>query len=537
VVARIRVRAMSDIDPGASFAFEPAPIGPRRRRRGPQPVVVGTLVVALALAVAVIKPWDGDTGAALLRRSLTPLASGVAAATVPPTPVPLDPSDPGDAVAVLAALERHDLWGVQVVAQEAGTTSETTLVEHWFKVVPTPDGGVSPLIVTSVPSIVALGISAPAEVTPLDVRVWARGHDGQWHWLEVGGFASDRPAAELLLPPPTVDGATLPIWPPGRYRLDLLMGQAVYRLDLTIDPDVAPDEAPVSRWSIATGDGTLAWLDDIRVGPFAVSNGFVLRLTGRDGATLRDAEAWLGLDGQVASMWLPSATGLGVVLPEGSRDASANIRRIAPDPGDPGTMAQVEVEAGTTQGGAAFIGFDAVAGSRFEPGLYAIDVAWNERSGSRSSTWHVELRPGPAARPSTLLEAARLYGDAAGVDGLILRGAGRRQTDDRDAPVRSFPMAASIGCGDALIDETPAVLGLGHATDIHPRSITATLRGPNGREIDVPLRIAPVVIPGLTLIAPARGVAFAAGIYRFTIFSATGWDTFTVCLGTSPFNG
>lgn len=496
-------------------------------------MVVGAIVVVVAIAVAVVKPWDAGSGSASLP---SPFGS-IASAAIAPTPAPLDPSDPVDAAAVLAALQPHDMWGMQVVGWETGTSPEPTLVEHWLKVVPTPDGGVSPLDVTSDPPIVALGITSPSEVTPLDVRAWVRGTDRRWHALEIGSFDSDRPDAALLLPPPTVDGATLPAWPPGTYRFDLLMGQTIYRLDVTIDPDLPSAEVPVSHWATTTGDGSMAWLDDIAAGPFAVSNGFVMRLASRGGPALRDPEAWLGLDGFVASAWLPSVTGLGVVLPSGSRDASAGIRRIAPEPGGPGVaMARVEVDAGTSETGVPFVVFHTTAGERLDPGVYAIDVSWNEVSGSRSLTWHIDLRPGPAARSSTLLDAARTYGAEAGVDGIVLRGAGRGETGARPAPVRTFAMAPEIGCGDDPTDETPAVIGLGHPADIHPRSITATLRVPGDRETDVPLRIAPVVIPGLTLIAPARDVAFAPGTYTFTTTALGTTRAFTLCLG-SPSGG
>jgi hypothetical protein len=98
-------------------------------------------------------------------------------------------------------------------------------------------------------------------------------------------------------------------------------------------------------------------------------------------------------------------------------------------------------------------------------------------------------------------------------------------------------MAASIGCDEQLIDETPAVLGIGHPVTEFVDEVTATVIGPTGREIDLPLRIAPDVVPGLTLVAPLRGATFAAGIYRFVERRDSIEIPFTVCLGTSPFSG
>ena len=149
----------------------------------------------------------------------------------------------------------------------------------------------------------------------------------------------------------------------------------------------------------------------------------------------------------------------------------------------------------------------------------------------------MELRPGPALRSTSMLTAARRYANAAGSPELILQGAGPRRTDPASAPVRTFPITRSIGCGDDLIDETPAVIGFGHGVKDYLGTITATLHGTNGREIDVPLRVARSVRPGLTLVAPVRGVAFAAGIYRFHVDDWPADQEFTVCLGTSPFFG
>jgi len=524
---------MSDIDPRRpSVDFEPVVLRPRGRRRRPEPVLVGAVLVAVALVVAVVKPWDpGPTGTVA-----TPRPTALASAVPLPTVTPLDPSDPATAVRALSALETHDAWGVRVVRQDPTVGAAGALQEAWQPVVTTGENGISQLVVASGPAIAAIGVTAPADDSPLDVRAWARGHDGQWHWLDVGRFASDRPAADLLLPPPTVDGAVLAAWPAGRYRFDLLMGTTTRRIDVTVDPDVAPGDAPVSRTSALRGDVPPAWVGAVPAGPFVVADGVVQPITGVAGDAEIDARAWLDGD-RISSAWLPGATSLGVLLPAGTTDASGLIRRLAPDQVFAGPVGRADVRFGAANAPTPYVIFDAPEGGRFDPGVYAMDMLWSDDLGRRARTWTVELRPGPALRSTSMLTAARRYANAAGSPELILQGAGPRRTDPASAPVRTFPITRSIGCGDDLIDETPAVIGFGHGVKDYLGTITATLHGTNGREIDVPLRVARSVRPGLTLVAPVRGVAFAAGIYRFHVDDWPADQEFTVCLGTSPFFG
>jgi hypothetical protein len=517
---------MSDPDPRTSVDFEPVAIQPPRRRRL-DPARIGIVVVVIGLVAAIVKPWDDRAAGALSTAVPGIVATPAPIATAPP----LDPRDPAAAVAVLAALEPHDGWGLRLV-----TRAGSRLVEAWQPALPTGGAETSPPLTTDAADIVAIGITAPLDSTPLDVRGWARGHDGAWNWLDLGTFASERPAADLLLPPPTVDGMTLAAWPPGRYRFDLLNGQSVDRVDLTIQPGVAEPDPPTSRWaSVSTGSPT-SWLGNVPSGAYVVVDGVVRPLVGGGGIAIGDGEAWLGQDG-VASDWQPAATSMGVLLGPGDRNASGVIRRIAPDTSFAGPVGRRAIRYDPSNEPVPWIQFDAPAGDRFEPGVYAMDIRWTDANGAQARTWTVVLRPGPVPRSTTMLDAARRYAGGAGTDSLILSGAGRRQSDPLAAPVRVLAIRPSIGCGDALIDETPAVLGLGHGFDVHPSNIAATLVTPDGDDVDVPLRIATSILPGLTLIAPARGVTFPAGIYRFTLDDDPRTSGFTVCLGTSPFSG
>ena len=237
---------MTADDRRTSVDFEPVALRPPGRRRRPDPILIGALGVVLALVVAVVEA----VGRRYHRRGRqSPArADGHGDGLVPvPSVRPLDLTDPRMLRHLLGVLTPHPAWGVRVIAHEPESSSASGLVEHWLQAIPTPDGRISPLVTSSVGTIAALGVTSPPIVTPIDVRAWARGHDDQWHWLDVGTVASDDPAADLLLPPPIVDGVALPAWPVGHYRLDLLMGQVAYQLDLTIDPDVPAPDAPVSQ--------------------------------------------------------------------------------------------------------------------------------------------------------------------------------------------------------------------------------------------------------------------------------------------------
>ncbi len=520
-------------DPRTSVDFAPVPIRSASHHRGPDRVVLAAIAVAFALVVAVLKPWDAGPGA--ISRAPRPSPGATAGAVAVP---PLDSGDSRTSVAILRALAFHDAWGIGVVSADPGP--RPMFAESWQRAAPGEVVQIAPLLVTSASEIAAIRITAPSTETPLDVRVWARGHDGEWHWLEVGRFTSDRADADLLLPPPVVDGRFLPAWPSGRYRFDLLMGGYVTRIDLSVGPGAENADAPVTVPSLApvvAGSTADPWPGGIPLGPFAIADGVGRPVIARAGDPMTAAEAWLAGDA-IARIDLPRTTGLGVMLRVSARAPAGVIRRLSPDAAFDGPVATVGVRLDTAGIGRTVVQFDQVAAGRFEPGVYALELSWDGFRGRESAIWHIELGPGPlSARPPPLLRAARRYADFAGNDALILSGGSRRDPDPGGPPVSAFPLVETIGCDRSIIRETPEVLGIGHQADDAPSSIRATIEGPTRRTIDLRLRIAPGVVPGLTLVAPARAATFAPGIYRFTMDGRDGPTGFTVCLGASPTDG
>lgn len=524
-------------DPHQPVDFVPVRIGGPRRAL--DPMAVGAAIVAIGLLAAIVKPW-GEVPAIGTPPAIaaSPRASGPVGGSALPTAVALSgPDSSATAVMILAALEQHDDWGVRIVVPESsGQDRNGPLAERWRgRSNGEPDRSVR--FQVDAP-IVALGITTPPDQAALAIRVWKLQGDGTWRWIEARRPNSDRPAADLVLLPPRDDDVPIGTWPSGRYRLDVLLGSSIERLEVSIDtptlPVIDPDPVAVQR-----GDG-LAWPGILVSGPFAVVDGRVEPLEGQPLTDPGEASSWLDLEGAVAVGSDRPVAGLGIALAPGSTDVSATIRRLAPNAlggaselgsGDVG----VRLDAAARP--VVAVRFDAPDGLEVPSGVYALSARWREAEAAQSATWVVEVRRSDGGRGTSLLDAARRYASQAGSGTLVFSGAGRRQSDAAAAPVRTLPLGESIGCGADIIDETPAVLGIALADGEVLEGIDARLLAPLGRTMDVRLRVARDVLPGLSLVAPARGAAFAAGIYRLAIRTSTGTRAISLCLGTSPFSG
>ncbi|MFP5342493.1 MAG: hypothetical protein ACLGIJ_06175 [Candidatus Limnocylindria bacterium] len=208
---------------------------------------MGAVVVALAvlagLGLAIAKPWGEGRpdDPAAVGPSQTASAPTLAPSPEPAAPVLLDPADPWLTVGLLDAVEPRDRWGISALLDGRPSGSLIpAFTEVWQRAVPTAGGPVAPLILRAPGPVRALAITAPPDDIPLDVRAWTRLTGGGWGWLLVARSASGHPAAlPVLLPPSGFDGP-LDRWPAGRYRIDLLMGDRVQRIDITLDIEADP---------------------------------------------------------------------------------------------------------------------------------------------------------------------------------------------------------------------------------------------------------------------------------------------------------
>ena len=211
-------------EPRGSFELEPAPIRPRRRRF--DPLVLGVAVVVGGLALAIVKPWDDAApGASAPVPSASPVAFTASAPTTPGAPRSgLPPAE-----RVTDVLRKRDAWGVRAIV-----SNQDGEADRWVAT-PIGTGRSEPYrIGGGTERIVALGVTSPAQVTPLDVRIWRPTTDWGWQWLDVRPVATDVPGADLLFWPPATNGDAPGTWPAGRYRIDVLRGSTIERIDIEL---------------------------------------------------------------------------------------------------------------------------------------------------------------------------------------------------------------------------------------------------------------------------------------------------------------
>jgi hypothetical protein len=397
-----------DGDPRQPIEFKPVALGRRRRRF--DPTLVGVIVVAIGLAVAVVKPWDLATPT----DGLTELPAGPSAsAGLSPRPISTDHPAPREVQQPLAwgdiasIVRKRDTWGVRAIVRTPSRTlagTRTPYEERWAPVTSTGVTGSRAIVQVADRAIVALGITFPDGDTPLDVRIWRRSAGGALYWLDARPVGQAPAQGGLIYAPPTTDPGSL-VWGAGEYRIDALTGAGtIQRFDVdipdryenvrpsSIDPPVASELVPSSQVD-PTG---------VPVGPFATIDRIGVPLESVGGVPLDEARAWLDSEAgsgrvpadRVSVAYLPRATGLGVRLPDGAKVRAAAITRLAPGP---------LINGPTPIGGGIidrrdadpWVVFAARRGDAWAPGIYRIDVTWSDESGLHDAAWHIELRPGP----------------------------------------------------------------------------------------------------------------------------------------------
>ena len=395
-------------DPRQPIEFKPVELGRRRRRF--DPTLIGVIVVALGLAVAIVKPWD----VALTTDGLTELPPGPTASGGPP-PRPIATDHPAPRVAqeplawgdIASIVQQRSTWGVRAILRTPGRTSAatgTSFEERWAPVRSTGIGGSRVIVLAADQAIVALGITFPDGSAPLDVRIWRRSTGRSLYWLDVHPVGRTPAQGGLIYAPPTTDPGS-PVWGAGEYRIDALTsGGTIERFDLGI-PDRYENVRPSSvEPPVVTELVPSSQVDpmSVPVGSFATIDRIGVPLESVGGAALDEAAAWLDTEAgsgrasadHVAVAYLPRATGLGVRLPDGATVRAAAITRLVPGP---------LINGPTPIGGGIidrrddvpWVVFAARRGEAWAPGIYRIDVTWSDESGLQAAAWHIELRPGP----------------------------------------------------------------------------------------------------------------------------------------------
>jgi hypothetical protein len=403
-----------------SVNFEPVRIG--SGRRGVDPFIVGVVVVALGLVLAVIKPWESE-GSAIGPRPSSPAVLADASPTAPtrsgpppsaatrPGPIAPDASQgpPRPTWAEVSPVIRpHDAWGVRAIlaglpAVDTGSSDRPPYLESWSPTVTGSDGIERAYVYREDAVVVGLGLSFPPDHPPQDARIW-RVHRGErLEWIDAQAIDAGSSDAAFLF----VEAAS-PTWRGGQYRIDVLVDGAVRRIALQI-PDRSgrvpePDEWPVAQ------QGLVGVLDSnpsgVHIGLFATVDGVGVPIGVIAGRPLDETSAWQdvlrgpvgGAAQTVAAVSLPRATGLGVMLTNHGFVQLAVLRRLAPSELAPAPPARGGIS--DMQNRTPFVVFSAPDGEAMAPGVYAISVSWTDDAGLHAGTWHVELRPGPVqSRP------------------------------------------------------------------------------------------------------------------------------------------
>jgi len=385
-----------------SIDFDPVPLRPRRRRV--DPLVVGVVVVALALGAAILKPWESPEAV------VAPVPTGGLAAaspSAPPTPrasqrrAPANgPIQPGwDEIG--PEVTAHDVLGVRTIVAEPGATGQpagTTFDEGWAPAVEA--GGVDTVRVANEDrAIVAMDPTFPTDAAAADARIWRVHAGGDLEWVDARPIEPDDPAGSFLFVRTGRGGAPYTWWPAGSYRIDVLGAGGIHRIDVDIpgrfglvpDPDVMV--IPVVGVVPAVGSD----LTSIRAGLFATADGYGVALPATQTKPLDESAAWNDLAGfgagAVATAFLPTASGLGVMLAPNAVVEDSSMVRLSPDgvTAAPSVIGKGIVDRNGRTPDVLFVAPD---WGPWPAGVYAITVRWRDDVGRHTGTWHVELRPG-----------------------------------------------------------------------------------------------------------------------------------------------
>jgi hypothetical protein len=239
-----------------SVDFEPVRVGGRRPTV--DPFAVGAVAVVIALAVAVVKPWESSAGGASPSPALRLVAAPSTAAESPASArlraVPAAPvATPGlsqptwpDIKAVVAG---HPTWGVIAVV---GHTSRFTVewgvaIDYsslWRSGVP-GNGDDAPIdIRPDTLTTLALGLTFPPGDAPDEVRIFQMRRGGELEWIDAATIPRPGPDDPLLLTR-SESTTTIGPWQPGRYRIDLVRPDRIdgFTVDIADPFGVVPPPA------------------------------------------------------------------------------------------------------------------------------------------------------------------------------------------------------------------------------------------------------------------------------------------------------
>jgi hypothetical protein len=515
--------------------------------------MVGVVVVVIALAVAVLKPWagqDSDVASATARPSASAgiadppaVSAGPRAAATTGTPIAWARAS--------AASRPHATWGVRAIVL-AAKMEDPGFAERWAEASQVPSGPYGPrdpdvgnatrwaaAPPTAGVDVLALGLTFPPDELPLDVRVLGASATG-WTWLDTTPLDPSPAVGAVLFAPPRIGGAPRAAWPVGAYRFQILLADSIREMDVDladragvvsdpveVDP-LVPD--PVADTFVPDlADPFVADLGPMGMGgPFTVERGLAIPWPASIGSPTDGAAVWrsaygiddAGLD-RLPAIYAPAANGLGYVFPTGATAAEADLLRILPA----GPLSGVRRAVGLRtddDSKTPYAIFRSPDGQPWPAGIYRIILRWTDDAGSHTDAVHLDMHPGPLTAPPTILGSLPGLAWAAGRDVAVGgRAAGALPVD-----------LACPGADEAVIvTDPPVAIGIGHGPGAVPATVTAHLLVDDLPPVEQPLLMAREPVPGLTVLAPATGAAFAAGRYRLTFEGRDATTTMDICPG------
>ena len=401
-----------------SVDFDPVKVGPRQQRIDPVRALI--LVVVVGLVVAIVKPWSlsatpeapaPPVAVAETSPSVAPSSWPTAAppARTVTTPVSIGvPAPTWDEVAPV--IEKHDAWGVRAILvarrPNVGTPASPRFLERWSRTTPNSSTVEIARVARDDQPIVALGITVPSGIEPVDVRIWRLHTNDETEWIYARPLQpADRDGSLTFIRFDPAGGSLS--WAAGHYRVDLLAADQLYSIAVQVPGRFgsvpAPDAWPPTEGNLVGPESTDP--SGVRAGPFATVDGVGVPLGAQPSELMSDEEAWrtvlAGSGGlgrtAVATAFLPRATGLGVMLTNHAGVRLAIVRRLAPDARF--LVASMLGGISEVQGRTPWIAFAPRGGGAWPPGVYAITVRWTDLAGLHDETWHVELRPGVLEEP------------------------------------------------------------------------------------------------------------------------------------------
>ena len=202
-----------------------------------------------------LKPWDEDPAPVPRLAAVDPVAS--AAPEKPPLAESRNPSlasvrGPRLGDDLRAAAEPRDEWGIRAVSRRIGTSvaEALRLADRWRPIAdPTADGAVPQAVGAGLTgdTVLALEVTSPGDALILDLRAWWIDSRGEEHPVAPRPVRGPQSGSRLWLPDLTAmtDGGG---WPPGTYRLRVLVGPEAADLTVTIpgepDPGLARRSQP-----------------------------------------------------------------------------------------------------------------------------------------------------------------------------------------------------------------------------------------------------------------------------------------------------